>query len=287
MIFRGITENRGENCFQIIRDLIYEHLDLDSDRMYIARAHRLGKFDRHSTKHRPIVVNFRDYCDVEIIMNNPHMLKGKTISIDDDFLKEIQEARSTLWSLYKRMKGDNPEAKIQTVYPAKLLKNGRLVKDELIEWSSSINNNRLELVQKISAQPNILNESAHSYLPQTQESFPNFGLIQSHHHATLSTSNHMKMNTTASQISNHSGGGLQNHMAARVTVEKMHTEQVSSDLNIYVNPTPLHSDNSDNQMMHSLSDTAALVSSSLSVAADDNLVSKQSEMHYENNARQT
>ena len=95
------------------------------------------------------------------------------------------------------------------------------------------------------------------------------------------------MNTTASQISNHSGGGLQNHMAARVTVEKMHTEQVSSDLNIYVNPTPLHSDNSDNQMMHSLSDTAALVSSSLSVAADDNLVSKQSEMHYESNARQT
>ena len=123
LIFRGITENRGENCFQIIRDLIYEHLDLDSDRVYIARAHRLGKFDRHSTKHRPIVVNFRDYCDVKIIMNNAHMLKGKTISIDDDFLKEIQEARSTtLWSLYKRMKGDNPEAKIQTVYPAKLLK---------------------------------------------------------------------------------------------------------------------------------------------------------------------
>ena len=46
------------------------------------------------------------------------------------------------------MKGDNPEANIQIVYPAKLLKNGRLVKDEVSEWSSSINNNRLEMVKK-------------------------------------------------------------------------------------------------------------------------------------------
>ena len=40
-------------------------------------------------------------------------------------------------------------------------------------------------------------------------------------------------------------------------------------------------------MMHSLSDTAALVPSSLSAAADDNPVSKQSETHYENNACQS
>ena len=48
-----------------------------------------------------------------------------------------------------------------------------------------------------------------------------------------------------------------------------------------------YSDTSNNQMMHSLNDTAALVSSSVSVAADDNPVSKQNEIHYENNSRQT
>ena len=104
------------------------------------------------------------------------------------------------------MKGDNPEAKIQMVYPAKLLKNGRLVKDELSEWSYSMNNNRLELVQRISAKSNLLNENAHSHLPQSQENLPNFGLIQSQSHlslhhniyATLNTSSHMYVYTTAS-----------------------------------------------------------------------------------------
>ena len=42
LIFWGILENPGENCFQIIRDFIQHNLDLDSDRMNLARAHRLG-----------------------------------------------------------------------------------------------------------------------------------------------------------------------------------------------------------------------------------------------------
>ena len=137
------------------------------------------------------------------------------------------------------------------------------------------------------------NENAHSHLPQTRENFPNLGLIQSESYpslhqniyATLNISSHMNVNTTASQIINHFGGGLQNHMAARVRVEQMHTEQVSSDLNICVNP--LHSDNSDSQMIHNLSETAALVSSSLLVIADDNPVSNQNAMHFENNAGQS
>ena len=158
-----------------------------------------------------------------------------------------------------------------------------------------MNNNRLELVQTISTESNILNENANNHLPQTQENFPNFWLIQSQSHlslhhniyATLNTSRHMDVNTRASQINNHFCGSLQSHMAVRVTVKQMHTGQVSSDLNVCVNPTPLHSDNSDNQTMHSWSDTAALVSLSLSVAVDDNPVSKQNETHYENNARQS
>ena len=59
LIFWGILENPGENCFQIIRDFIQHNLDLDSDSIYLARAHRLGprKIGIRDPR-RPIIVNF-------------------------------------------------------------------------------------------------------------------------------------------------------------------------------------------------------------------------------------
>ena len=91
------------------------------------------------------------------------------------------------------------------------------------------------------------------------------------------------MNTTASQIR---WKHIKSH-GCRRSHRTIHIEQASFDLNICVNPTALHNDNGKNQIMHSLSDTDALVSSSLSVSADDNPVSKQNEMHYVNKARQS
>ena len=76
LIFWGILENPGENCFQIIGDFIQHNMDLDSDRMYPARAHRLGprKIGIRDPR-RPIIVNFRDFIDTDTIMNKAFMLK--------------------------------------------------------------------------------------------------------------------------------------------------------------------------------------------------------------------
>ena len=41
LIFRGFCENRGENCFVLILDCLSNHLDIESSRVNIARAHRL------------------------------------------------------------------------------------------------------------------------------------------------------------------------------------------------------------------------------------------------------
>ena len=89
-------ENRNENCFALIRQFIKNELHLDSDKMYLARAHRLGP-----VKKRPFIVNFRDYCDTQSIMSNAHLLRGTPFSVDHDLPKEIGAARELLWGEIK------------------------------------------------------------------------------------------------------------------------------------------------------------------------------------------
>jgi len=134
IIIRGIAENRGKNCFQLLRDFVSNHLDLDPAHMYITWAHRLGRINPNKGhQSRPIIVNFRDFCDIEMIMSNARMLRGKPFSIDHGYPR-IQEARSRLWPMYKEGKRDSPDARLTIAYPAKLIKNGRVIKDELPEW---------------------------------------------------------------------------------------------------------------------------------------------------------
>jgi len=104
LIFRGFAENRGENCFEMVREFLANRFDIDPRGIYMARAHRLGRID-HSKQfqRRPVIVNFRDFGDIEMIMSRVAMLKGSKFSVDYDYPKEIQEARSKLWPLYKEL----------------------------------------------------------------------------------------------------------------------------------------------------------------------------------------
>lgn len=118
--------------------------------MYIDRAHRLGKIDsRKNTQRRPIIVHFRDFCDIEDIMSKVTMLKGSGFSLDFDYPKEIQDARSRLWPAFKQMKRECPGARVHIAYPAKLVKNRQLIQDELPEWLKYTGANRLEHVEKV------------------------------------------------------------------------------------------------------------------------------------------
>ncbi|MCG8034647.1 MAG: hypothetical protein JAZ03_21090, partial [Candidatus Thiodiazotropha taylori] len=129
LIFYGLLEVVHENCFAIIRDFINRHLDLDADNMYLARAHRLGprKIGQRDS-HRPIIVNFRDFCDTDIIMNRAHQLRNTPFSIGYDLPKEIKDARKRLWEEVKRIKQTSPRIKFQILYPAKLMVEGKIVR---------------------------------------------------------------------------------------------------------------------------------------------------------------
>lgn len=144
LVFWGLLENYNENCFQIIRDFIHHHFDLDSDKMYLARAHRLGprKIGQRNPK-RPIIVNFRDFCDTELIMSRAHLLKSTPFSVGYDLPKEINEARKKLWVELKSIKNSKPSAKYQILYPAKLIVDGKLVRDEFPDWGDVLHRSRM------------------------------------------------------------------------------------------------------------------------------------------------
>lgn len=150
LVFRGFMESPGENCAQIIRDFIQNRLALNSHHMYIARAHRFGKtIGRRPHQSRPIIVNFRDYGDTELIMGNVRMLKGTPFSVDFDFPREIQEARGRLWPRFKELKGQFPRSRVRIVYPAKLVHDGRIVCDELPDWNRYVSANRLATLSQM------------------------------------------------------------------------------------------------------------------------------------------
>ena len=89
LVFWGISKNYGENCFQIIHDFIRQHLDLDSGKMYLARANRLWPRKVGSRNpHRPIIVNFRDFCDTDMVMNRAHLLKILHLLLDTIFRRK-------------------------------------------------------------------------------------------------------------------------------------------------------------------------------------------------------
>ena len=144
LIFWEFVEIPNENCFAIIRGFIADRLDLDPQNMYLSRAHRLGprKIGSRNPR-RPIIVNFRDFCDTVMIMEKAHMLRNTSFSVAYDLPKEINDARKNLWQELKAVKSRQPRAKAQIVYPAKLIVDGKVIRDEFPDWNESMRCSRL------------------------------------------------------------------------------------------------------------------------------------------------
>ena len=144
LIFWGFMEIPNENCFAIIRGFIADRIDLDPQNMYLSRVHRLGprKIGSRNPR-RPIIVNFRDFCDTVMIMEKAHMLRNTSYSVAYDLPKDINDARKNLWQELKAVKSRQPRAKAQIVYPAKLIVDGKVFRDEFSDWIEAMRCSRL------------------------------------------------------------------------------------------------------------------------------------------------
>lgn len=87
---------------------------------------------------RPIIVCFRDYKDVGLILGQAYLLKGTTYGINRDYPNEIVQARSSLWNNYKSCKQKiqkKGKGSVFIGFPAKLIVNKRFVRDEFPDLS--------------------------------------------------------------------------------------------------------------------------------------------------------
>ena len=109
------------------------------DGIVFHRVHRLGKKKRGVTnngdpwKPRHIIAGFRDFKVKEFILRNSKVLKGTIHTIQQDYPQEIRSARGKLWNDYCQARANKLRASI--AYPAKLIVEGKLVRDELPEWN--------------------------------------------------------------------------------------------------------------------------------------------------------
>ena len=144
LLFKGIPENKYENCFNGARRFIHEKLNIDTD-MYLEGAHRLGRFDPSKT--RPIIVAFRDFCDIEYVANGASCLRGTDQVVSRDYPDEISTARQSIWKQYKSFRESNPRKRVTCGYPSSIRVNGDTVVDLFPDWYDVLKGRRITLPQ--------------------------------------------------------------------------------------------------------------------------------------------
>ena len=149
MLFGGLAEAKDENCNDRIKAFLRERLQLNHN-IVIDRAHRLGKFQRDGC--RVIIVAFRDFTDTQLILSNARLLKGTCYSINKDYPREITTARKALWGEFKDLKRNSPDSRVSMAYPAKIIKDGKVMRDAFPCWDDILRRDRITVnTQKFSS----------------------------------------------------------------------------------------------------------------------------------------
>lgn len=146
LIFYGLADLRNESCYDTLAQFLEDYMDIDLSKLYIQRVHRLGSKLRvnnnKGVSRRPIIVCFRDYGDTEYILERVNVLVGTGYGVDRDYPKEIASARKKLYEHMKQTYTRDDKCKI--LYPAKLVVNGKVERDEFPDWHAVLNMNRVE-----------------------------------------------------------------------------------------------------------------------------------------------
>ena len=98
LIFEGIPEERGEDTWEKIKNVISAHMRLSGSEIKIERCHRL-----HGSKSlpKPIIVCFNWNADRQEVWNNRRHFKGTNYIVREDFPVEMQKNQKNTWSCSK------------------------------------------------------------------------------------------------------------------------------------------------------------------------------------------
>ena len=75
-------------------------------------------------------------------MSNANKLRGTSYGINRDYLREIINTRSKLWADYKTAKDIYPSHKVSISFPAKLIINRKVTRDEFPDWNLVLSSKR-------------------------------------------------------------------------------------------------------------------------------------------------
>ena len=127
---------------------MWNELGIDSDDLLIDRFYRLGSFhkakQRTDNPIRPIIIAFQEYRNIDRILDAAYMLKGSGYSVTKDYPKEIVAARQRLTPIFKSER-QNRNNKVSIEYPARLVVNRRVIKDEFPDWYQVLEYDRYKL----------------------------------------------------------------------------------------------------------------------------------------------
>ena len=93
-----------------LKNFVKNELKLDSNKIEIQRAHRVGKFDHHST--RCIVAKLLNWKDKESIATAVRKYKPVGVFINDDYAEETIKKRKELLPLMKKAREEGKYAVI-------------------------------------------------------------------------------------------------------------------------------------------------------------------------------
>ena len=100
---------------------------------------------------------FRDYNDVERILASAYKLRDTNFGINRDYPPEIVNARSNLWADYKLEKSRHREGSVYIGFPAKLVVDRKVIRDEFPDWKEVLKGSR---VASRKSDPQVINNSA-------------------------------------------------------------------------------------------------------------------------------
>ena len=98
-----------------------------TDEVMFERVHRVGSRTASSDRPRPIIAKFSFYQQKQDIWRSVRNLKGSRCAISDDYSKEIDNIRKTLYPVLKEAKRNHHRAFFNV---DKLIINGQVYRGE-------------------------------------------------------------------------------------------------------------------------------------------------------------
>ena len=228
IVIYGLEERErdGIRISTVVRDFFYDRLGLGEEDLYIVYARRLSSFDsgRRRVSKRPILCTFSHYSEVDLVMSEARRLKNTGHAIDRDYPSEIAAARKKLWPEVKQIRSTASSGdSVQLKHPAKIVHNGRVVKDQFPYWDELVKSNigsdfRYILQEDMLRAPTAFPSTVHSQNMSTQSESVAGHLANpcgqnSGQNIGMSVSDTLG---TATNISQHSGAVHSNRILFRV-----------------------------------------------------------------------